>query len=473
MTSSNRDSLVDHKKNGKKLIPPLKQMQNLELDSWIDRLPEYLYAALLTTNLSQEEYLIKFRLMVEYFAYTNEDLRLENLSLTSLSKCDEDYLRKALNTLFDTVELKNIIKPLLLFENIPAYSVWRDVINSEPDNSDWINLKIAIGKTLSHNTQESTDIRWFCVVYRMASGKFMVMENLKDTMDLVWNYPYEGDLIAVMSIIRAMEGSMACLIGYSREWVTSFWDTCLFESHPEGLVEKPKPKNEIDKKLAMKLQSIWENLYDSFYATLETSSVDAKHDASFGLVFYSLKVLTDSFNRTIGDYLIGRIVLRSMVENYITLAYLVKMNKPELWQSYRDYGAGQAKLVSLKAENYESTPSFISLEDINEISNEDMREDFVDIDLGHWSSSNLRKMSIDCDTKEIYDKYYDWTSGYLHGNWGAIRDSIYITDVNPLHRLMRVPLPKQNFKDVIPDMIEIMNLQLSLLYELYEFDKKI
>src|SRR5664279_3376230 len=101
MAYNNRDSLKDHKKDGKKLIPPLKQMQNLELDSWIDRLPEYLYAALLTTNLSQEEYLRRFRLMVEHFAYSNEDNKPDDLSLTSLSKCDENYLHESLNTLFD------------------------------------------------------------------------------------------------------------------------------------------------------------------------------------------------------------------------------------------------------------------------------------------------------------------------------------------------------------------------------------
>lgn len=186
---------------------------------------------------------------------------------------------------------------------------------------------------------------------------------------------------------------------------------------------------------------------------------------------YSLSIVTDSLNRIIGTYLIGRIVLRSLVENYITLAYLVKMDKPELWQKYRDHGAGQAKLVSLKAKNYDSIPSFISLDDINGISTEDKREEFVDIDLGHWAGSNLRQMSIESETKEIYDKYYDWTSGYLHGNWGAVRDSVFLTDFNPLHRLMRVLLAKKNFNDVLPDMIEIMNLQLVLISKLYQLEE--
>lgn len=471
MTDSSKSSLERHKKVGKKLIPPLKQIPNLEFTKWTDRLPEYLYASLLTANLSQDEYLRRFRLMVEYFADSEEEFRPEDLSLTSLGKCNEDYLFNALKTLFDTEELKSTLKPLLLFKDIPAYSVWREVIGSEPDENDWVMLKIAIGKTLYHNSQESTDIRWFCVVYLMASGKMKVLRELKEPMDRVWNYPYKGDLEEVKSIIRATEGPISILLENVGEWVEIFWNTCLSETGAEVFFEREKIKTEIDNELVENLRAAWEKVYKSFYATFQTSSVDPKHDASFGLVAYSLSIVTDSLNRIIGTYLIGRIVLRSLVENYITLAYLVKKDDPELWQRYRDHGSGQAKLVSLKAENYESAPSFISLEDINSICNEDMREELVDIDIGHWASSNLRQMSIDSGTKEIYDRYYDWTSGYLHGNWGAVRDSVFLTDFNPLHRLMRVLLPRKNFNDVLHDMIEIMNLQFMLLSELYELEE--
>ncbi|MFA0834573.1 MAG: DUF5677 domain-containing protein [Methanobacterium formicicum] len=470
MNNKNRSSLDDHQKKGKKLIPPLKQISNLDFTSWHNRLPEYLYAALLTANLSQEEYLIKFRLMVEHFAYVEEDLRPEDLSLTSLSKCDKIFLRNALHTLFDDKEIKSILKPLLLFKELPAYPIWKDIIGSEASEDDWNILKIAIGKTLYHNSQASTDIRWLCVVYKMACGNIRINEDLIDIMNNVWNYPYEGDLKEVRPTIRVLEGSLAYWTENSAKWVTTFWEECLSRTTPEVLVKKRNSHYKIDKELSKRFKTIWNKLFQRFYDTLETSDADAKHDTSFGLVMYSLRILTECVNRNTGNYLIGRILLRSLVENYITFAYLVKKDKIELWEAYRRYGAGQAKLVSLKAEKYESDPSFISFDDVNEIANEDMREEFVDIDLGHWAGVDLRKMSEYSDTKKTYDKYYDWTSGYSHGNWAAVRDSIYTTDFNPLHKLMRVPSPKLDFNDVIGDMMEIMNLQLSLLSELYELE---
>ncbi|MCE7699840.1 MAG: hypothetical protein K8E24_013825, partial [Methanobacterium paludis] len=316
MTNKIRSPLENHKMDGKKLIPPLKQIPNLSFTLWTDRLPEYLYAALLTANLSQNEYLRRFRLMVEYFADSEEEFRPENLSLTSLGKYNQDYLSNALNILFDTEELKNILRPLLLFEELPAYSVWKDVIGSEPDENDWEMLKIAIGKTLYHQSQESTDIRWLCVVYQMACGKIRVLEDLREPMGEVWNYPYKGDLRKVRPTIRAMECSMSCLIECSGDWVSSFWDTCFFETDPEVLVEKRRQTYKIDDELSKRFEIIWSKLFKGFVDTLETSSVDAKHDASFGLAMYSLRILTETLNRNIGNYLIGRILLRSLAENY-------------------------------------------------------------------------------------------------------------------------------------------------------------
>lgn len=463
----NRSSLEDHKKEGKKLTPPLKQIPNLNLTSWMDRLPEYLYAALLTANLTQDEYLKKFRQTVNYFRDSKEEYRPNNLSISCLGKCDDNYLFHSLNRLIDSENLENILRPLLLFKEIPAYSVWKDIIDSEPDNNDWAMLKMTIGKTFLHNSQESTDIRWFIITYQMACGKLNFSYKMKNIAEEIFYYPNKGDLRKVRPTIRAMEIN---LDEYSGEWTKNFWDVCLSETSPEALLEKPR-SNKIDESLTPRLESILLKLTRSFYDTLQTSAVDAKHDATFGFVFYSLQILIDAFNRNVGNYLIGRIILRTLVENYITLAYLIKNDNDELWQEYRAYGAGQAKLVSLKSENYENIPSFISLEEVNRICNEDMLEEFLDIDLGHWANLNLRQMSIKSETKDTYDKYYDWTSGYAHGNWGAVRNSVYATDFNPLHRLMRIPIPTRNYNNVIPDMIEIINLQLKLLTEHYKLKK--
>lgn len=467
--SKNRNTLNNHKKEGKRLIPPLRQIPNLSYYSWTDRLPEYLYVALLVANLSQEEYLRIFRLIVAYFVEI--DKRPRDLSHSALCECNAELLLGLLNDIFNAEKFKRIFRPLLLFKKIPCYSVWKEFIGTETNpNEDWEMLQKAIGETLNSRSQESVDIMWLSIVYKMVSGRlrFRKKKEHEEIMDMVLNYPCKGDLEEVNSIIRSMYG--ACEAMEKSIWARSFWDACLLKTPPIIPLPKVAIKQEkIDETLVSRLKSTWKKLFYYFYETLETS-VDAKHDVVFGIVMYSMQILTDSFNRNIGTYLIGRIVLRSLVENYITLSYLAKKDKPELWKKFKEYGAGQAKLISLKTEKYESVPQFFNLKDINEIMEEERRKELVDIDLGNWASINLRKMSEESGTKGIYDKYYDLTSAYLHGNWAAIRDSIFVTDFNPLHRLMRVPIPKRNFEDVIPDMVKIMNLQLSLLSKIYGID---
>ena len=84
-------------------------------------------------------------------------------------------------------------------------------------------------------------------------------------------------------------------------------------------------------------------------------------------------------------------------------------------------------------------PKFIDISTIETISNEDTWDEFLNINLGNWNSSDLRKMSTEAGIKDIYDKYYSWSSGYVHGSWGAIREACFETCGNPLHRLHRYP----------------------------------
>ena len=76
---------------------------------------------------------------------------------------------------------------------------------------------------------------------------------------------------------------------------------------------------------------------------------------------------------------------------------------------------------------------------------------------------NLRKLSEEAGVKDVYDAFYDWTSGYMHGHWGAVRDSVFRVCVNPLHRFHRVPDNCRKLNDVKADAVIIVNKVLDLL----------
>ena len=149
------------------------------------------------------------------------------------------------------------------------------------------------------------------------------------------------------------------------------------------------------------------------------------------------------------------------------------LDSPAMWQSYRVYGAGQAKLAFLRIQQtHGDLPLFMDEGALHSIANEDMWQEFLDIDVGHWASSNLRKLANDCGAKDVYDKYYDWSSGFIHGNWAAVRDTNFVTCHNPLHRLHRIPrVAHRSLNSVEPDAISLVNDMISILETLFLDDK--
>jgi Family of unknown function (DUF5677) len=181
------------------------------------------------------------------------------------------------------------------------------------------------------------------------------------------------------------------------------------------------------------------------------------------MVFYALRVieeLVEGETRAV----IGRLALRTLFEIRLTLRFLISEDKRDLWSTWRNYGVGQAKLASLKLENFGSTPpQFLDGEVLNRIANEDFWEEFVPIDVGHWWDSDLRKLSLKIGLKDVYDRYYGWTSSFSHAQWGAIRESVFVLCLNPLHRGHRIPKIRTSpcLPSVGDDAVELFDSILS------------
>jgi Family of unknown function (DUF5677) len=102
------------------------------------------------------------------------------------------------------------------------------------------------------------------------------------------------------------------------------------------------------------------------------------------------------------------------------------------------------------------------------LANEDMWQEYISVDLGHWDKSHLRALAEKAGVKEEYDRYYPWTSTYTHGHWGAVRDSVFTLCGNPLHRLHRIPRDEtRSLEDVISDACVLVDQVLKLINELY------
>jgi hypothetical protein len=214
--------------------------------------------------------------------------------------------------------------------------------------------------------------------------------------------------------------------------------------------------------LGKTINDVREALLAHWFTSLSTTGLNPKHDGVFGFGFFALACLAEMSMGPLSSAITGRLLLRSLTECRISLAYLVRCGNDEMWKKFRSYGAGQAKLALLKHEEMAGQkPRFVTQEALETLANEDYFQEYVEIDLGHWAGKDLRRLAEESNTKDDYDRYYGWASGFVHGQWGAIRDSNFTHCLNPLHRFHRIPLPMHRMLE--PTIADAMHLVNSIL----------
>lgn len=154
-------------------------------------------------------------------------------------------------------------------------------------------------------------------------------------------------------------------------------------------------------------------------------------------------------------------LIRSLIDERIVVAWLLKRDDPELFRAYKDYGAGKRKLYKLKLEELMDgeDPEEGERESVRELHarleqevNQDTMEEFLEIDLGGtFSGKNIREMANEIDLADLYSLSYQPLSAESHGEWG----SLIMFDLdhcgNPLHlyhRLGRFDTDERSFVHV-------------------------
>lgn len=468
--------LARHKKT---LRSPLKQLPGLYFSSWInDVLPDALWSVLLAGLLPREKALAAFRTVLTIYKKSASALAPTQLVHSQLALLDSTNFKLLFEPICADSEIRDALRPLLLIESLPDNKNWRQVISDQPEFSDGMeSLARAVVRCFDHQSQASTDCRWLKVMVMLAQDKIVFPSNFSEHVEELIHYPNRGDMRAVRPSIRSMEMAFRnpalqkdtpLQKDIPPPWAEVFWDECwkrtqCFPSHSD---EDAKLNNHGE--LFESVATLYDEVSDHFARTVKTTSIDARHDASFGLVLYLLQMLVFALKGTTGQSTASRLLLRAAFETYVSFLYSAKKDDPTIWMQYRNHGSGQQKLAYLKISSAKETPSFISLELLEQLSNEDMWLEFQDINLGAWSEKNLRMMASEVGVKDLYDAYYDSLSGFAHSSWAAVRQSAFGVCLNPLHRFHRVPLPPRWLNEsVVPDIVKFVNLSLDQLASLY------
>lgn len=469
-------TLEQHQRHKSKLVPPLNRVPGpMTRTNWLsERVPEMLWACLVRAVLPRDEALQIFR-EVALIAKEFRELELQPHALlpthTNLAALHPQLIPRIVQLVAKRPLGYAALRPLLAIESLPGREHWLAAVGSEADPMEFNTLADAIVEFYDHQSQESTDVRWLLMLFPILAHRLHFPAEMEERVTEVLDFPNRGDMRAVRPFIRAGEQSLWVMADSKQvtfEWSAQFWREChhrtpclLGDSEPTA---EAQPQSQEFVPLVV---SAITALSQHWFETATTTTIDAAHEGTFTFVLYALTCLLElsGANRT---RITGRLLLRTLTECRITLAYLQKKNDPELWAKFRRYGAGQAKLAFLKLSEAEKAPHSISLEALERLANEDMWQEFVDIDLGQWAGADLRKMAEESDTKGVYDAHYGWTSGYAHGHWSAMRDATLTTCLNPLHRGHRVPSPqKRRQGDTLSDAVELVEAMITGLLKAY------
>ena len=482
----NQGKIASHKKDGSKLIAPFNQIPNTNDMSWMnERLPCMVWAGLLINGISRDRAIEVFRTIGLHvgnlFCEIEERVcNLPRVGLYGLSTLENDLQEKFFEVLFSEDGVIDALKPLLLIDALPLSAKWEKHLGVIEGNEEalWTAMADAVVILIDHQSQEATDCRWAYMIPIVNSGK--AHRQTEEQFREFTEYPFYEDQRKVRPFIRSTEmhfgGGMmnGDYPNGKREWSKKFWDEC--KAKTECYAPQPETFSigyDIHKTVAS-IRDIWNDLLVHFATTDEFTHVQPKRDASFGFCFYAL-IITQEGLASSGKLLTAKLSLRMLAEIYITFKYLITVGDKKLWDVYRTYGAGQAKLTFLKLDEVlEDQPGYLKKESVEALANEDMYMDFQNIDIGNWAKTDLRKMSQKAGCKEVYDAYYSWPSSYAHGQWCAVRDVVFTTCHNPLHRLHRIPRLAPRYEDgAEKDLILLINKILDLLNDIYpSFDKR-
>ena len=471
VTRSGKTSISGHKKVGKQLLPPyLAAGIRPDFISWTnDRLPEMLWALLIIDSLPRGYALSQFIQLFNFISDHDSKEELYDFSLTGIANLHEPLRSSVVEFIATPPGAAQALSDLLLFDSLPAREVWAKYL--PVPELDWNRLMQAIGTALWHQSQVATDCRWVRLIPFATAGKVSISSHLTDLVEALANYPNNYEEAA--SRVRATEGGLSHLSLSDTAWPKAFWNE-LWEKTPCMTFNREYTQPSFEKTIThQSVSDLRKELKYHWAETLSTTAVDAKHDGIFGIAFYCLRILDEMMGIGVGTSILGRVGLRTIIEARINLKHLIDEDSPELWQQWRSYGTGQAKLNALRFEELFERPSFIDVASIEAIAFEDIGPDFQSVNLGSWSGVDLRKLSEKTGLKDTYDQHYSWASEYSHGMWGAIRESCYQVCANPLHRLHRYP-ERSPLRDTVDDAVTLIDEILQHIDEVFpSFSKRL
>jgi len=472
----NVSGISDHKIRKGAFVTPLNAASGdtLRLSSWAkERMPEYLWLGLILLRYGRKTGIEKAGNIL-----SDISRKIEPLSQPRMSKIfglSDDEQNSVYEIICKHVE-KNVLAPLTLLYPSRLYPLFNDhFFISHLLVEDRLNtISEAIKLFSPHQSDEATDLRFLALSLMIFSGKIQFVKGMDPVVTALQEYPYtdheDEKMRMYCSIVRSMEDGMN-LGEDNTDFSSKFWGDFGMIT-PCNPIRIEFPENTIDyKEFTVDCRKVLEYV---LHSNKEKSLAEDKFDVIIGSINYALKIFTEVNDKSLGNSILGRHGIRTIIEIYIMLKYLLKreIEKPKIWEEYKLYGVSKYKLVLLKARESSSMDmtSHFALPVVETLVNEIRWEEFIDVDFKYFDKQGIRDKSIDVGEKELYDLFYDYDSSFAHGLWGAVRESSMLRCNSADHQFHTVPdiYDNQNLPDVKSDGNKIIILLYTLLASLYD-----
>lgn len=438
--------------------------------SWsYGRMPEYLWIGLILKKYGRSVGLNSLYKIITELHKLAPQLSVPRLSdILSLDFKTQERFFEYISTTIS----KEALAPLTLVftaSKSPVFSSWFFCPNltiNERQNT----LIEAMKGFMNHQSNESTDIRFVVLYFKLLSGTLTLPG---ETLDRILRYPsfQHSDKImcSIRPSIRAAEMLTLEMETIASGFLANFW-RCISEMTECSpyVIQFPEETSDIARYVE-NLHEVFEYLSNLY---ISADPLDEKMNVLIGIATYSYKRFKEAYDHRLFNSISGRSCVRVLIENYIMLKYLVKNESAHenIWRDYQFYGVGLYKLVLLRhRESPLRENSHFDKDYIEALVNEFKGEEVIDMDTRYFDKQNIRLKAESVNEKDLYGLYYDYDSSFEHGLWGAIRESSLLKCDNPAHKYHCIPDVncQTRLKSTLPDCIMIMNKTLSYINELY------
>lgn len=441
-------------------------------NSWFqNRLPEYLWIALIINKCGREKGLDRCLYLVDELSKINNGLVVPSFSqITKMSTEDQEKFFKRVLKATD----KSTLAPLTALFTQCEYPIFVDSFFVEGLSfEDRFAILMSVMKEASdHQSNFSTDIRYIVLCYQIFSGKLKMLKETIDEMRLYPNISHEDERMRyIRPSIRASEVGMPLdIFGVDNSaYLKKFWEVVSKMSDCKLYCVQFAIEAENKDNYVQKLKAIMVYFRD----LLATNPLDQKLTVILGIVTYSYKRVLELVEHNLYNTISGRSIVRILIEDYLMLKFLLKeeANHTDIWTEYQYYGIGQYKIILGRHREAKDVPDNCHFDKnyIELLVNEFKDENFLDMDTRYFGSQAPRYKAEYVGEKDLYGLYYDYDSAFEHGLWGAIRESSMLKCDSPMHQYHCVPDVEnsQQLKSVWSDCRMVMGKTLDLLNSIY------